>query len=92
MEIMSYRDVAPACATRAASKLEDKYVSAHLPAGTSVKGVLPDSLREGSLPMQSAVPKLPMAPARPLAPKGTSVFFLMDYLLLAFINLEGIKE
>lgn len=37
MEIMSYRDVTLACATRAASKLEDKYVSVHLPAGTSVQ-------------------------------------------------------
>lgn len=71
MEIMSYQDVAPACATRAASKAEDKHVSVHLPTGTRVQweGQPPGSLREGSSPMQWAVPKLPLAPARPLAPQ-----------------------
>lgn len=37
MEIMSYQDVAPACATRAASEAEDKHIAVHLSIGTGAQ-------------------------------------------------------
>lgn len=88
---MSYQDVAPARATRAASKAEDtlQFIFLQGP-GCSVKGDLPSSLREGSLPMQWVFPKLPAAPARPLVLRGTFISLLMDSLLPTLIHLKGI--
>lgn len=54
MEIMSFQDVAPACATMAVSEADDKHIAVHLPTRTGVqcKLGLPSSLRKSSLLMQ----------------------------------------